>query len=595
MTPLLLALLSTGALAQGAPSRQVPPSVLTEVRLLENRFEVALANDCDPRRCFSKGCAYVGHAVADRPRASSLPGLGDEAGPDVGTAQEYLTRATCAFAYEDSISARDVPALTGRLQAKLSGGWLVVSVEGEKLQPIPDYLQEPPPEPEPEEEVVEEPEPEPEPEVVEEPEPTWAQELWSALLPHFYWMIGLGLLTLAGILFIWAWRRVGQRSIEEEMLLAELGAGEPGEGEGEAAATSEEEVEDEEATAQAAETWRARLESLDPAQPEAELQTLMAALLRSGDLPLLAKAMLEFPEVLPAALPEGASYADAKLELAEYLKTADPADLPSDAAFYRALDRHALSATLGAQPDAQLLSSLRDEFGPSGLAGLIRTLPARAGALLFALASPADQRELVRLLEPERLGRMAEMLLYSNRMDPAETAGLFSVVDAARQGTPLPTLSPADVTDRGAPFDAASALSVLLEALHPQRRASAFTSALHHFQGSLPSWHRQVFFSDLLLSMDTEPRVDLMLAVDSEALASWLSLLDHEVRAGLLQGMPTALRNALRAADAPASAQRQHALARLGRQALARGFVSWLVRQGTPFEEVVAPQGGSST
>ncbi len=140
--------LFAGSVARAqVPSRQIPPSVLTELRLLENRFELALAADCDTERCFSKGCTYVDHAVADQPRATSLPGLGQDPGPGSVAAQEYLTRARCSFAHEESVSGRDVQALVRRLQSKLSKAWTVVTISHQELQPIPAHLQDPEPEP----------------------------------------------------------------------------------------------------------------------------------------------------------------------------------------------------------------------------------------------------------------------------------------------------------------------------------------------------------------------------------------------------------------------------------------------------------------
>ena len=46
--------------------------------MLENQFELALALDCSPERCFSKGCTYVEHETADQPRGMSLPGFSQD-------------------------------------------------------------------------------------------------------------------------------------------------------------------------------------------------------------------------------------------------------------------------------------------------------------------------------------------------------------------------------------------------------------------------------------------------------------------------------------------------------------------------------------
>ena len=570
----LLTLLAALSLAQEPPDRQVPASVLAEVHLLESRFDVALAADCDPERCVSKGCAYVAHAVADRPARTSLPGLAKEPGPDAVGAQEYLTGARCTFAWEDSVSARDVPALASRLEAKLSRGWLVVTVEGESLPPLPDYLRNPPPEPEP----VVEPEPEPEPEPIEDEPEAWSpmRELWASLLPHFFWMVGVALVTLAATALIWAWRRVGRRTVEEELLLQELAGPEASE------EPATDTPADDDAVEERAAAWRERVS--DPDDPE--LHALLGALLRSGDLPLLARAALEFPD-LPAAFPEGGAYATAKLELAAFLETVDEAELPQGAAFYRALDRHALSAALGAQPDARLLASLHEDFGAAGLAELVQALPPRTGGLLLALASPVDQREIVRLLDADRAAALAAGLLGSDRVDPAESSQLFAVVSAARDGRPLPAVEALPVTDRGAPYDAVGALSVLLESLDPARRAAALAAAVERFHGRLPAWHRGILVADWLLALPDEARVDLLLSVDAESLAGWSSLLLPEVRDRILAGIPTALHTAIRAASSFPSPRRQVALAALGRRALARGLTAQLARRGDTFESLV--------
>src|SRR5690606_26859159 len=122
--------------------------------------------------------------------------------------------------------------------------------------------------------------------------------------------------------------------------------------------------------------------------------------LLAGELPLLAKAVLTFPETLPALFPVGGDVAAAKVALSEHLRSVDPAALPSDADLFRALDRHAISAALDTQRAARVVRSLREESGATGLVTLIGSVPARAGALLFALAPAEVQHEMVRLLSP---------------------------------------------------------------------------------------------------------------------------------------------------------------------------------------------------
>ncbi|MBX2799673.1 MAG: hypothetical protein KTR31_18490 [Myxococcales bacterium] len=588
---------TTAAWAQTVPDRRIPPTVLAELRLLENRFEVALATDCDSERCFSKGCAYVDHAVADQPQETSLPGLSTDPGPGSVAPQEYLTRARCSFAYEDSVESRDVQALSRRLQAKLSKAWTVVSVDGQKLSALPTYLQEPPePEPEPEPEVEEEPEPEPEPEVEEE----WslalaARELWTNLLPHFFWMIAVVLGTLAGTALIWAYRRIGRQSIEEQMLLAEIGR-DPGGAPmvGEVEATEMDSMLDAEFVAKQDAAWTTRLEEMDPADPDPEIRALVRELLLAGELPLLAKAVLRFPSSFAAAFPEGGEVAQPKLELAAYLKGAKTVEMPNDVEFFKSLNRHALAAAVSSQADARIVRSLREDFGASGLAMLVGRMAPRPGALIFALAPPETQHEMVRLLEPQQVATMAEQLLLSNRMDPSETAYLFEVLTALRNNAAMPPAPPmAEVSDRGSPFDAQGALSLLLESVNPARRAALFGAALQRFHGSLPSWHRSILLADMLFELPDEGRTDLMLEVDIDALAAWISILDPESQHRLQMGLPDALRNSLRAVSAFESREQQLALAQQGRKALAAGFQRQLVRANMSFESVVHPSAGS--
>jgi hypothetical protein len=179
---LLLALLSPVALAQSPtlPDKHIPPSVLLELRLLENQFDLALSRDCAPEKCVSKGCVYRDHVVVDLPRNASLPGLPASEGLGAVPPQEYLTQASCEFAHEKGVSTRDSQALVKRLEQRLSKGWLKVTVTPQLLEPISPALAESPP---PKPEVVPPPvKPEPPP-AAPEPPKEWdakiaLRELW---------------------------------------------------------------------------------------------------------------------------------------------------------------------------------------------------------------------------------------------------------------------------------------------------------------------------------------------------------------------------------------------------------------------------------
>ncbi len=578
---------SVSAASPAVPAREIPPAVLVELQLLENRFELALAADCDAGLCYSKGCVWLDHAVADQRRASSMPGLGAEPGPSAVASQEYLTRAQCSFAHETTLGSANAQTMVRRLQGRLTQGWTVVSVDHEALPPL---LPPTPVEPE-----LDEALPEPPPPVPPTPEAWTAaaagRELWNTLLPHFFWMIGAALVTIAATTLIWAWRRVGRVSVEEQALLAQLSQPEPTPAADPPASEERAMGEADRAFVAAQEaSWKSTLEAMDPEHPDPELQALVRERLRAGDLRLLAKAVLRFPDHFPTVFPNDGETATAKLELAELLQTVRDDALPGDVEFFTSLQRHALAATLSSQPDARIVRSLREDFGAAGLVELIGTLPARIGALLFALSPPVEQHEMVRLLAPPRAAGLCRQLLRSNRMDPSETRAVFEVLRGARDETTGPAALPTgEITDRGVTFDAAGALAALLPSLSPHDRATLFDDALDRTHGNLPAWTRGILTPDMLFTLHPESRADLLLEVDAEPLAAWFSLVDADTRTRLLDGLPDSLRVTIQAPSSFHSRERQLSLAGRGRRDLAKSFQRQLARARIPFERALRP------
>ena len=604
MVTVLVSLCAVSATAKKpskVPKRQIPPSVVAELRLMEHQFARALAQDCAPERCFAKGCVYLAHTVVDQPAAASLPGLGLDPGPGSVPRQVYLTTAECSFAHEKSVRSRDVRALANRLKAKLSTGWTQVEVVHEALQPIRNSLREspepppetPPPAPEPEDEETVEPPAEPEKMTWEAP--VALRELWVNLLPHFAWMIALVMLTIAALIVIWALRRLGRESPEEQALLAQMlneqgaggggagpagpsGTGPPGEGDTDANKRVSEQLR----------RWRERLAKADGAEADPALRALVADLLRTGERELLAKAVMLFPDEFPKAFPQEGSLASAKLELAAFLKSVDPASLPSDEAFFDKLERYSLSSSLTSHRDTDLIRSLHDEFGSTALVHLLGAMPSRYGALLFALTPAAIQHEAVGLLNQNQIFQTVDQLMRSNRMDPVETAYLLQVLAALRGSEAIP--APPDqraVSDRGTQFSATAALSVLLPRLDPETRGSLVSATASRLNGGLPTWIKGTLFGEMLLKLDDETRTDLLLEVDVNALAAWLRVQTVTARDRLFDAAPSALRAALSGAAVPASQGEQHALANAGREALSEALQRRLIRGDIAFEALL--------
>lgn len=600
-TPLLAVLASATALAAApVPEAQIPPAVLAQLDRLESQFEAAVAQDCAPDRCFPKGCTYVAHVVADKPRTGSLPGLGEDRGPGSVTPQEYLTAARCELAHERSIPAKDVQALTTRLSQKLSHGWLVVTVAPQGLPPVPPELKQP--------KVEEAPPPPPALDKAALPPPSWdtavaTRELWVTLLPHFAWMIALVLGTLVALVLIWAARRVGRESFEEKAMLAQLaqGNGVPPHGEAEPPAPVLEPEPEEaprsllergderEYVAHERQLWLDRLASGHREQAETVVRDLLREWLRAGEYALLAKAIFVFADHLSLDFPGDGELATRKIELAEYVRTVDPTRLPSDAEFFRALSQHAVASTLLAQEDAGVYRSLREELGSMGIAGLIEALPARQGALLFALVPVDVQHEVARILPLQLRRGVCEQLMLSNRISREETVYVFHALRAAFAGEALPSNGvPAVVADRGREFDAAGALSVLLPHVPQRDRSALFTAALERSSGSFPLWYEDIVFADMLSRIPTPLATELLLDVDIRALAGWFSLQDPGWQDRFVAGLTPTMRHALRSGMAFASRVDQLTLAKRGQRELASALKKLVARGQLSFAEVLA-------
>jgi hypothetical protein len=570
-SPLSIALFSFAALAQGpgnapiVPDKHIPPTVLMELRSLENQFDLALGRDCAIERCVSKGCVYQDHTVVDIPRNTSLPGLNQNEGLGSVPPQEYLTQAHCDFVHEKSVAARDVQALVKRLEQRLSKGWLRVTVGRQILEPISPSLRESPPE----KPAVEKPAPPPPapPVPVVEAKPTWQsdvalRELWLTLLPHFWWMLGVVFFACAVAFLIWAARRVGRESIEEKAMLAQL------ESEKNSSipipiASSDTSVSTgppvatiappgEAFVAEQKARWTQRIQSASTEAPDSATNEVVSGVLRdwlkAERFDLLAKANLQFGENISASLPVDGALAQRKVEFSHYLKTLDVATLPSDEDFFRALNHEAISSSVLSQSDAMSFHGLREEFGSEGIVQLIQTLPARFGALLFGMISNDSQREVARMLSDDARFEMAAALLTSRRIAQGERAYLFSALNAARAGRPLP--SPAaiekhDTVDRGYEFDGPLAVSEVMPFLESNQRKHLFDEALGRANGAFPSWYEEILYPQMLSNLAPELCTDLLLQIDSKRLSAWISLQNALWQQGFLGKLPTSLQNAL--------------------------------------------------
>jgi hypothetical protein len=595
------------------PQKHIPATVLMELRALESQFDLSLARDCAPERCVSKGCAYRDHVVVDMPRSSSLPGLPQSEGPGSVPVQEYLTQARCELAHERTVSARDVQALVRRLEQRLSKGWLQVTVGRQILDPIsPALSQSPPPKPEPVPPPPAQAAP-PEP----QPPPRWEsavalRELWLSLLPHFSWMIALVLATLAALMIIWGLRRLGRESLEEKALAAQLASGgldksgsenhangangtvngANGEDRDRAQREAAERARAAAFVAEQRQLWSERIARAEPAKADDLVGALARRWLEAGEFDLLAKAILLFGDRLSLAFTSDGDLALRKVELAEHLRTLDQDRLPSDEAFFRTLEPHAISSALLSQSDAAIYRSLREELGTAGVAQLIERLPPRHGALLFALAPRDTQSQIARTLPRDLRLRVAGQLLASNRISREEQDHVFAALDAARRGRPLPQAPTplADaIRDRGREIEAAAALSVLLAHVEPVDRQALFAEAFERWKGAPPTWFEDILHPDMLLKLPPEMRGDMLLELDLKGLAAWCSVQQPAWQRTFVDSLAPSLQNAVRGQNRSLGSRAdQLRLARSGHLELVSAVKRLLAQGRVSFWELVA-------
>jgi hypothetical protein len=583
------------ALAADVPNRSVPPSVMMEVRVVESEFKAALASDCAPDRCFVKGCAYEAHITLDQPRESSMPGLPTEDGPGSVAVQTYLTRVRCEFSHEGSVKSSDVAKLARRLEKRLSRGWLTVAVAPEPLEAIPKSLAKADPnneeEEKPKEAVVE-------PLLPVEPVEFTAEmafmQLWETLLPHAPWMAALLLSTFLILILIWAGRRLGTPSFEEKMLEAQLANG-PVE---EAPAPVEEVVvetppppQNEQDDAFAEEQERVWTERLDKLAPEDDdiISRLLREWLKMGDYPMLARAMLVFGDRVSRAFEAAPELALKKVAFASYFRDVDETTLPSRVRFFRDLNQQSMASLLLSQEDVQLYRSLREDFGSSGFVSLMKDLPTRFAALLFALADYDQQQEVAALLPPELRKAVSAELVSSTRISLRESAHLATCIEAVRHGDTMPP-APASASqhEHGPALDSATALSILLPHMSSADRAELFADAQRKHGGALPHWHEDIVFSHMLAALPVELRNDLLLELDIRGLAAWLQTQQPAWRKAFVKELSEPLQKAL--ARSPATTSRADVVrfAKQGHRELVTALKGAYARGGVRFVDLVS-------
>lgn len=617
----ILGAVAATAAEVAVPRVQLPGAIVAELRQLENQFELALSQDCPGDKCFSRGCVYLSHETVDKPRSRSLPGLGEpEGGPGSVQSQEHLTGVRCELAVESTIASKDVSTLVKRLEQKLSRGYLIVSIEAKALPPLPFGLKQTPT-PTPQTPVAT-----PTPAVAvatpkgaagailsaqESPKWTFEQatrELWLSLLPHFSWMIAVVLGTSALMLLIWAWRRLGQETLEEKAMLASLAQSDTGSkdklgseatalaGANDPRAQSQDSLvgEDQDGTSAAdasaddarfvrrqAELWRVKLEGDSKVFNE-----LAAEWLKQHHFPLIAKLLLNFDLEVTEVLPARDDTAQDSLLFADYMRQMDHALLPSDATFFRSLQKHSVAAAVAGNSSLEVYARLRDEFGASELASLIARMPPRLGAILLSLAPSDFLGETSLLLEDVQRREMTLSLISSNRVSPAELSAVVSFVKSACSDSKLPenvAVRVASGVQHGRTMGVERVLGALLPRLSQAERKQVIEHEKARFGGTLPQWCLGIFYPEMLTRVPADMRNQMLLQLEPRELATWLTDVSTQVRVSVLREAPASLAAVLQSFGGPvageaatlAKAKVQGRLVELMRREYAAGHVKF--------------------
>ncbi len=543
------------------PKVNVPPGVVAELKRIENSFEIGLGQDCSNDRCFSRGCVYLSHETVDKPRSGSLPGLGDpEAGPGSVGAQEHLTGARCEFAVESTVASKDLGILIKRLEGRLSRGYLVLSVEAKALPPLPFSLRQTPT---------------PAPTAIAAttplannaqntpphalPAPEWSvqiamRELWNALLPHFSWMIALFLTTLAAMILMWSWRRVGKQSLEEKLLAASLA--EPDSKQDEVASTqkSDQDLRPKQDTIEAKEkevttlhpdcaAWKQKF----AADPDSFVR-LLSHWLREKEFSNLAKLSMIFSGVPELIRAQSALTSQARGFAAYLAAQENDALLPSDDDFFAALQRADTIAGVLNSEDAQLMRRLGTEFGSAEMAALIGYFPDHIAGILMAEGPSAVLNESVSLIPTLKRISLAESLLTSNRVSDAEFKIALNGLKSIFIENKIPQFPemPKATLNYGRMFGAERVLSALFPRMSRDERKKIVDAVKSKFSDALPAWTSDIFFPEMLLSFSSDLRNGFLLQVEPREIALFLSSCQEKTHLSILRDLPESLKNVVK-------------------------------------------------
>ncbi len=516
---LILLLLGAGRVEaqKNLPKEKIPASVMTELNQLSLTFQDILVRDCPAELCVAKGCSYEDHEETKAVESRSLPGLAgvsEDARPTDGP-QNFLTKARCEFVYESKLNSETYGILRTRLQQKLSRGFLSVSINGTAMNPMPESLQDKGEKLPPSKETPDD----------------WKnqreKQLWNLGLAHGPWMLGILLLTMATLIVIWAFRKLGKKSLEDQLAEAELLA--------EASKDTSVPVVDENAAN------RQLLIEILQAQPdrialiarywlEEESFDSLAQLLSLTQLglimpqdPTLAMSQQKFQQHLLNNVSPFSSWLEFKTETTDLMGR----------------------ISILMDDNLRLFHSIEKLWRAKDLATVLsETEPVEALYVLSRL-SPFFQWNTIRSLDTKAMKLLFQQAAAQPRIAPAALAHTHGLLKN-QMGLSSSTVDPVRPRVQGLGFPIETAVFIRLSVDHGSfgNDRESYLQTMRDSDGTIGSI--KVRSLGDLLQMTAELRRDLLLMLEPDELAAWLALYSKADQEKVLQDLPGSLANRLR-------------------------------------------------
>lgn len=498
------------------PQEKIPASVMTELNQLSVTFQDVLARDCPADICVAKGCAYEDHQETKTVESRSLPGLdgvSDDALP-TDVAQNFLTKARCEFAYESKLNSESYGILRNRLQQKLSRGFLTVGVQGIVMNPLPESLQD-----------------SEKPPVKENPE-DWKnqreKQLWNLALQHGPWIIGLLLATLATLLVIWAIRKLGKKTFEDELAEAEMLA-EAEAGKNAAAAVDE--------------NAKNRLELIGILKDQPEKAALIARYwLEEEDFAALAQ-ILSLTE-LGIVLPQDPALAISQQKFQQYLLESG-SESAAWSVFKERIQELLGRISILMDENLRLFHHIEKLWRAHDLATVLNQAEPVEALYILSRFSPYYQWSAIRALDPKAMRILFEQAAAQPRIAPASLAHTHSAL-RSQMGLSSTAVEWDRPKVKGLGFPVETTLFIRLGVDHGSFGSDrdAFVREFRDVDGTIGSIKVRSF--EDLQTMAAAQRRDLLLMLEPEELVAWLSLYPKGDQELIIESLPASLGSRIR-------------------------------------------------